>query len=162
MRLSQVVTRPPTKQLHIEQVIRRRMVDGTLPPGAQLPPRNDLEAEFDVSRDTMQRVFDQLQADGFIHANRRLGTCVVDRPPYLHRLALLFPDPMAEWPRFWHALREEAAAVTAAGLFEVVAVTHVVAHPDNAGYQQVLEEVSALRLAGIILSAVPGDLIGTP
>jgi DNA-binding LacI/PurR family transcriptional regulator len=161
MAAGKLVTRPPLKQLHIEQAMRLRLMDGTLPPGAQLPRRDDLQREFAVSRDTIQRVFDQLQADGFIHANGRGGTFVVERPPHLHRLALVFPDPVARWPRFWHALQHEAETVSRQGGFEFTCLPQVVAHPDNPGFKQLLHDVRALRLAGIILAALPGDLAGT-
>jgi hypothetical protein len=155
------VTRPPHKQLHIEQALRLRMVDGALRPGAQLPRRDDLQEEFKVSRDTIQRVFDQLLADGFIVANGRGGTFVVERPPHLCRFALVFPDPVAQWSRFWHALHREASALSQGGEREVVCFPDVAPHPDNRAFLQLQHDVRALRLAGIILASHPGDLVGS-
>jgi DNA-binding LacI/PurR family transcriptional regulator len=154
-------TRPPLKQNHIEQALRQRIVDGGIVPGGQLPRRVDLEEEFQVSRDTIQRVFDQLQSDGFIRANGRGGTFVVERPPHLHRLALVFPEAVADWPAFWHALERQAAIVSAGGELAITSVPDVKAHPDNPGFNQMRDDVRALRLAGIILAAQPGDLVGT-
>src|SRR3954462_8198783 len=112
MRTRHFTTRPPLKQLQIEQALRGRMIDGALPPSSRLPRREELEQEFQVSRDTIQRVFDQLLADGFIVANGRAGTFVVDRPPHLHRFALVFVDPVAQWSQFYHALHREASTLS--------------------------------------------------
>ncbi len=156
------VTRPPLKQLEIERVLRQRMLTGDLPPSARFPRRDDLQEEFSVSRDTIQRVFDQLLADGFIIANGRAGTFVVERPPHLHRFALLFPEPVSRWSRFWHALHREASVLSQGGERELVCFPDTVAHPDNRAFAELLHDVRALRLAGIILASPPGGLAGTP
>src|SRR5260221_3350641 len=107
-RASDTSSRPARKQHLIQANIRRRIVSGAFQPGARLPKRIELEQEFRASRVTIQRVFDQLMADGFIYANGRGGTFVTARPPHLNRYALVFPTPLPQWNRFWVALDHEA------------------------------------------------------
>ena len=161
MTMTRLTTRPPVKLQRIEQVLRLRMVDGILSPGSQLPRRDDLQQEFKVSRDTIQRVFDHLLADGFITANGRGGTYVVERPPHLSRFAVVFVDPVARWSRFWHALHREASAISQLGERDIVCFPDVAPHPDNRAFQQLLHDVRTLRLAGIILASDPGALTGS-
>jgi len=47
-------------------MLRRQMVDGTLPAGTRVPSTRALAAEFGVSRTTVTTVYDQLAAEGFI------------------------------------------------------------------------------------------------
>ncbi len=44
----------------------------------------------------------------------------------------------------------------------MVCFPDTVAHPENRAYQQLLHDVRAQRLAGIVLAAPPGGLAGTP
>ncbi len=158
--MNRFVTRPPVKQLQVEQAIRLRMIDGPLGPGAQLPRRDDLQEEFKVSRDTIQRVFDHLSDDGFIVAKGRGGTFVAARPPHLHRFALVFNEPVATWSRFWHALRNEASSLSQAGEHEIVCFSDLSPHAGNRAYAQLRHDVRSLRLGGIILASPPLALAG--
>jgi len=160
--MPRLLTRQPVKQLQIEQILRLRMIDGPLGPGDQLPPRDALQAEFKVSRDTIQRVFHRLLADGFVTANGRGGTLVVERPPYLHRFALVFREPIARWSRFWHALHHEANTLSQGTDREIVCFSDLTQHPDNRAFRQLRHDVRALRLAGIILASHPLDLSNDP
>jgi hypothetical protein len=158
--MSRFITRPPIKQLQVEQAIRLRMIDGPLRPGTQLPRRDDLQEEFRVSRDTIQRVFDHLSDDGFIVAKGRSGTFVAERPPHLHRFALVFNEPVARWTRFWHALRNEASIISQSGDREIVSFSDLAPHDGNPAYRQLQHDVRTLRLAGVILASPPLGLSG--
>jgi DNA-binding LacI/PurR family transcriptional regulator len=158
--MNRFITRPPVKQHQVEQAIRLRMIDGPLGPGAQLPRRDDLQEEFKVSRDTIQRVFDHLSDDGFIVAKGRGGTFVAERPPHLHRFALVFNEPVKKWSRFWHALRNEASTLSRAREREIVCFSELAPHADNRAYRQLQHDVRTTRLAGIILASPPLELAG--
>ncbi len=158
--MSRFITRPPVKLVQIEQAIRLRMIDGPFGPGTQLPRRDDLQEEFKVSRDTIQRVFDHLSDDGFIVAKGRGGTFVAERPPHLHRFALVFNEPVASWTRFWLALRNEASALSQTGEREIVCFSDLAPHADNRAYRQLQHDARTLRLAGIILASPPQGLAG--
>jgi DNA-binding transcriptional regulator YhcF (GntR family) len=50
----------------VSEELRLRMVDGTYSLGADLPSQRDLATEFGVSRDTVQRVIQELANEGWI------------------------------------------------------------------------------------------------
>lgn len=67
-----------------------RIIDGTYPPGAALPPENDLAASSDVSRLTVREALKQLQAQNIVQVKRGLGTYV---------------NPAAQWTNLQAILR---------------------------------------------------------
>ena len=76
------------KRHKIAQSLRKAIVSGKYQPGQQLPTRVVLEKRFKVSPETLQRSFDELKEDGFLRAQRRGGTFVVDYPPHLHHVSI--------------------------------------------------------------------------
>jgi len=60
--------------------LRARLADGTYPLGSRLPPQRDLAAEFEVSRDTVQRVLRELNSEGWIESRQGSGSRVVKVP----------------------------------------------------------------------------------
>lgn len=58
-------------------VLRERILDGTYPVKSFLPSQRDLAEEFDVSRDTVQRVIKELQSEGWLETRRGSGSRVV-------------------------------------------------------------------------------------
>jgi DNA-binding LacI/PurR family transcriptional regulator len=152
------IHRPAAKQDTIQAAIRSRIIAGDFSPGTRLPKRTELEKEFGVSRVTIQRVFDQLMADGFIYANGRGGTYVVDRPPHLCRYALVFANSPAQWNRFMQALHHEAQSLSQAGSREVVTYVDVDARRvGSRAHAQLRVDAGAEALAGMILTSAPGD-----
>lgn len=67
-----------------------RIIDGRYPPGAALPPENDLAASSDVSRLTVREALKQLQAQNIVQVKRGLGTYV---------------NPAAQWTNLQAILR---------------------------------------------------------
>ncbi|MFF3845957.1 winged helix-turn-helix domain-containing protein [Streptomyces sp. NPDC002328] len=57
--------------------LRSRMADGTYPLRSFLPSQRDLSEEFEVSRDTIQRVLRELVHEGWIESRRGSGSRVV-------------------------------------------------------------------------------------
>src|SRR5438045_9168784 len=103
-------TRTPVKQELILSRVRRDIVEGKLQPGAQLPTRQELEQEFQVSSTTLQRALDRLIQDGFIYARGSMGTFVSERLPFVSNYRLVFPFPesaASNWICFWVALHDE-------------------------------------------------------
>ncbi|MFK4099927.1 GntR family transcriptional regulator [Streptomyces sp. NPDC019531] len=61
--------------------MRARIADGEYREGAHLPPQRALAEEFDVSRDTIQRVLDELKSEGWIASRQGSGSRVIATPP---------------------------------------------------------------------------------
>lgn len=64
----------------IHAVLRERILSGEYPPGAQLPPQQELADSFDVTLMTLRQAVAALESDGLVWAARGKGTFVVDRP----------------------------------------------------------------------------------
>jgi DNA-binding transcriptional regulator YhcF (GntR family) len=56
--------------------LRSRISDGEYRPGYNLPPQRALAEEFEVSRDTIQRVLEELKTEGWIESRRGSGSKV--------------------------------------------------------------------------------------
>ncbi|MGI6496498.1 MAG: GntR family transcriptional regulator [Kiritimatiellia bacterium] len=108
--------RPPLKQRAILADLRRKIVSGVYPPGSRLPTRLELHRHYQASLATVQVVLDRLARDGFVTARGRQGTHVVDNPPHLSTLALLFPrlEADASFSRNWSSLAKAAREHNAA------------------------------------------------
>ena len=92
--------------------LRRQIVAGELPKGGQLPTRDKLIAQYGTCSATLQRALDRLAHDGFIYAQKGLGTFVADHPPHLNHIGVAFHgDPINDKPgsTFW--LRNFARSV---------------------------------------------------
>ena len=56
--------------------LRKRIQEGSLSPGHQVPPEAMLAEEFGVSRQTVRRAFQDLVAEGLVERTRGRGTFV--------------------------------------------------------------------------------------
>jgi GntR family transcriptional regulator len=63
----------------VARTLRAQILDGTLPEGGQVPTESALADEFDVSRQTVRRAFQDLVADGLVVRTRGRGTFVRGR-----------------------------------------------------------------------------------
>lgn len=57
-------------------MLRSRISDGEYRPGYNLPPQRALAEEFEVSRDTIQRVLNELKTEGWIESRQGSGSRV--------------------------------------------------------------------------------------
>ncbi|MBA3936042.1 MAG: GntR family transcriptional regulator [Planctomycetes bacterium] len=142
------------KQAQIQANLRERIISGAINVRELMPRRVDLEREFAVSRVTIQRVFNQLAEDGFVHAHGRSGTRVADHPPHLSRFALVFPTTDLVSNRFWATLDQVARRIscperTIVSFFDVNASQRAAQHRLEA-------DLHARRLAGVIWANNPG------
>ncbi|WP_214109728.1 GntR family transcriptional regulator [Acrocarpospora catenulata] len=71
----------PPKYAQIVQAIRRRIADGTYPPGSLLPSETQLVREFGVSRPTVVRALQVLQLRGTIDREHGKGSFVKTARP---------------------------------------------------------------------------------
>jgi GntR family transcriptional regulator/MocR family aminotransferase len=65
---------PLFRQLY--EGLRRRILDGTLPPGVRLPATRGLAAELSVARNTVLNAYEQLLAEGYLEGKLGSGTYV--------------------------------------------------------------------------------------
>ena len=156
--------RTPVKQRRIMTSLRGEIVTGVFPPGSQLPTRTILEGRFQASRVTVQRVLDQLVADGFVYARGRNGTFVSERPPHLFQYGLWFParpGPHGEWNKYWQALRNEADQFNRRGQ-EQIKVYYGPEQPIDDSFSDLINDLRSNWLAGLIFSTNPFHLKGSP
>ncbi|MCI1893569.1 MAG: GntR family transcriptional regulator [Lactobacillus sp.] len=62
--------------MHIVNVIKKRITDGTYPTGGVIPKQEELAAELGVSRMTVKKALDILTVDGYVLPKRGVGTFV--------------------------------------------------------------------------------------
>ena len=151
------MSRPRTLQDGLITELRRRIVAGEFLPGGRLPSRTELEAEFGVSRVTIQRVFDCLGRDGFVVSEPGSGTVVSKHPPHLNRFGLVFATGAGGEGGFVEALKAEALKFDPAGARSIVSYIGIDAHSDNENYRQLVHDVESHRLAGLIYVFSPGE-----
>ncbi|WP_414702973.1 PLP-dependent aminotransferase family protein [Polaromonas sp. UBA4122] len=63
------------------ECIRGAIQDGSLAPSTRLPPSRDLAAELQLSRNTVMYAYEQLLAEGYVHARIGSGTFVASTAP---------------------------------------------------------------------------------
>jgi len=157
---------PKLKEDRVLRRIRKQIIDGRYEPGSRLPTRAELEEEHEVSRQTMQNVFDSLLNEGFVESRGRHGTFVTDHPPHLSNYGLVFTRHPADkdgWPNFWTAMFNEAQALHRDGRrhFHAFYGGGFTDH-SSGSYEDLRDMVTSGRLAGLIFPARPHHLVGTP
>lgn len=65
---------------HLLETLRARIANGEYPVGSSLPAQRALAEEFDVSRDTVQRVLRELKSEGWVDSRQGSGTRVIEPP----------------------------------------------------------------------------------
>jgi DNA-binding LacI/PurR family transcriptional regulator len=164
----QTLSDKPSEQGRKQRVLtalRQSILDGTYPPGGQLPNQIELSSQFKVSGFTIHRALDQLAREGFIRKRQRVGTHVMDRPPHLNNLALLFPlDPTREthYNKFYRALENALTAYERTEKRTIHRFHGVDNHTDTPDRLRLLTQVAAHQLAGIVFAHPPNKLKGTP
>ena len=68
---------PPYRQ--IADDIRRKIEDGTIPPGRRIPSIVEMEQEYEVARDTLRKATKLLKDEGLVETVTGMGIYVVDR-----------------------------------------------------------------------------------
>lgn len=67
------------RYLRVARVLRKEIVDGVYPVGAQLPTEHDLSERFAVSRYTVREALRRLREDNLVVSRPRAGTIVIPR-----------------------------------------------------------------------------------
>ena len=74
-----VVSPGLSSQQLLHRLLKEAILDGRLAAGSTLPPTRQLAADYGIARNTVLYAYQQLQADGFLLADRR-GTRVASLP----------------------------------------------------------------------------------
>jgi DNA-binding LacI/PurR family transcriptional regulator len=149
---------------HIELTLRSQIVQGVYPPGGRLPLRTELETNFQAGPVTVQRALSRLTAEGFVRARGRGGTFVVEHPPHLSRYGMIFPKPLGspDWNRFWTSLSAEAQRLSQLSEHLRIRSYHgIELREESPGYRNLVRDIEADQLAGVIIPAWPGFAEGT-
>lgn len=70
------------------EYLRKKIMDGDLPPETQLPNEPDLSAYLNISRSTIRSALAILEQGGFIQRRWGVGTFVAKNPPAYNNLSL--------------------------------------------------------------------------
>lgn len=154
--------RPAPGRTAIVDELRQQIVQGKLKPGARLQIRPELATRFKVARATVQHALDILRNEGFIVSDNS-GTFVAKRPPHLTTYGLVFPtDPRQAWMESSAIVPVEAEKIAKQRDCRLIVYRDV--DPDYAAgsYQQLLSDMRAHRLAGVILHHWPTRLENSP
>ena len=67
---------PETPYLQVAAILRGRIQDGQLPPGARVPSITALMGEFGIARNTARRAIEVLKDEGLVIVRQGWGTFV--------------------------------------------------------------------------------------
>ncbi len=81
--------------LQVLQAFQRALARGDLTPGGRAPAVRDLAAQLVVNPNTIQRAYQQLEAEGLLFTRRGLGTFVTADAEVLARLRTRLADAAA-------------------------------------------------------------------
>ncbi len=144
----------------VAEHLRQQITRGALQPGQRLPSWDRIEANFRVSRITVKRVMEELQAAGIVRTVRRGGTYVVDRPPSLCRFGIVLRGDEAG--RFEQALLRQAQQIMVDRGLTFAHYRGVDGHADSEGYRELLTDLDRGRLAGLIVVAPTDEIQASP
>lgn len=148
----------------IEGELRRRILDGTYPPGSRIPTRRELTQELGVSSATLQAAFDRLIEQEFLVAHGKAGTTIAERLPNSARYAIVFGDEPEQrgWNRFLSAQLREAGSYDDARGRRFT--TYFIPNGDPASpvHRQLCADAADGGLAGIFFPIQPFFLSGSP
>ena len=157
--------RKPIKKGQIISQIRQRILEGELSPGSRLPPRSDLEDQFQSSPVTVQNALDSLVRDGFVRVHGRRASFVADYPPHLTRYGVVLPGhPLKPtgWSRFFAAIGNEAMRLQVEGPIQFPIYYGITDKKEGEDYKKLEHDIQAKRLAGLIFVAQGFAISQTP
>jgi DNA-binding LacI/PurR family transcriptional regulator len=143
--------------------LRKLIVDGRLTPGSRLPTRDEIGQQYSAGPHTVQRALNALRRDGFVMACGRLGSYVVEKPPHLHRYAVVFGShPGMHWGQFSQALLSETQRVLHSTERQLGMYYDMDGHEDSEDYQQLLRDLQRHRIAGLVFTFAPHSYFHSP
>lgn len=148
------------------RTLRTRIVHGEFEPGQRLPSFGQLESQLGVGRTVLQQAITMLKDDGFVTSLPRQGLYIAQSPPHLGRYAIVFPcfPDHRQWSGFHGATIAEARRI-ADEKSQIKFEYYQGVNDERRGgvvLDSLLTEVTAQRLAGVILLPETHDLAAQP
>lgn len=155
---------PDGSQNKITASIKQKIIDGVYKPNSKIPPRLELEKQYNTSRMTIQKVFDKLKKDGFVKPCGAKGTLVTQYPPCFSNYGIIFSYHLGSEhteTSFYNILKhrilnysnEERSFSIYQGLN---------GHTDETDYIRLYQDLQDEKLAGLIFTTNPKSLFNTP
>lgn len=76
-----ILSGPVPKYRQLLQILRNQIVSGEIPPGAQIPTEDALIQKYGISRGTVRKAIDQLEAEKLIRKEHGVGSFVLSEHP---------------------------------------------------------------------------------
>lgn len=156
--------RKPRKQNKIADYLRKNIINGVWKKGEKIPPRSELENQFKVSSVTIQRTLTPLIQDGFLRVVPNRGTYVNEQLPNVLNYALAFPvlNPGDSKNLFFKTLRGESQKLQKDLGIKIIPYDNAISPILTDSGIQLIKDIRAERLAGIIFSTAVHFLKGSP
>ncbi len=149
------------KSVELEIDLRRRIARGEFAPGRPLPKRSEMVRKHNIGMAAVQRALDGLKRDGFVHARRKAGTFVVDRPPHLDNYGLVVPNTAAR-SRFYTAIAAAARQTSASSSRRFHEYRTSIDTRDAMDGPRLFDAVTRHTLGALIFAVNPFELWGSP
>ena len=154
-------------QKTIIEDIKDQIISGALTPGEHLKGRTLYEKHYKTTTNTVQHAFTRLAEDGFIESFPRKGTYISKNPPHLKNYALLIysdqiPEGWGAGNNYWKTLDRVCTELNQEGDRNINIRTGISPDYNTREYRNLLDDISARRLAGVISSMSIDLLKGTP
>ena len=144
----------PMRYINILKHFRDRIVSGEFAAAGRLPLREDLLAQYDTSHGTLQKVVSALEAEGYVKNCGANGVCLVDTPPHLYRIGIVFSEPEDQTVVRWDP--EFTSTMAACREFrelhpEYTLEIYYVSNYCRLDQQRLVDDCREHRLAGLLL-----------
>jgi len=158
------VARHSPKQSEIVVALQKRILDGELRPGSEVPSLLELAQRHKASTRTVQSAMHHLRRLGYIQSVRGVGSRISAAPPHLCNFALALPNVTQS---FYKGLCIEAAKISrdseSDGLPRRISSFRLdVGHGPRDDYVKLTADVQAHAVAGIIFAAPVNAFLDTP
>lgn len=154
-----------SKHSRVTSLLRKMICAGDYANGRRLPVQQELMEKFKVSSSTIQKALGQLETEGFIEKRQKFGTKLVEQPPHLSNIGIVFPfDPKSAgyYSKFYRTVSraaEEYQLRNKRPFLQFHGVNETEYSPER---QRLMDYVLTHRLSGIIFAGPGFEFAGTP
>ena len=146
--------RPPRERTSVREYILKKILKGSWPPGARIPPQRELMRMIRSNSVTLHRALTELKEDGFIVPRGRHGTFVASPLPLSARIGIVIPAdrlPLKKASLFDESLKAACAEISEPNVSEFVIYENVAVSENCASFRQLLNDISRKRIGSLII-----------